>query len=300
MSANRVIPYGYAVENGRNIVHSKESKIIRRVFTDYLGGGSLLTIAQSLTAEKVEFLPGRSDWNKNRVKRILEEERYLGSDTYPAIISEDMHRQARARKDSKNYKQIKSEPTFRPACPVECALCGAKMSRRHDRRRKKFREVWTCQNPDCHAIIGMEDDALQTHITELLNRLIADPGLIDTEAPRTAEPPEIRRMANEAERELDAFAFDRDKAKQAIFALATEKYNHIDSRPYQGRVVRAEFEDSKLSSSELLSFFNPGLFKRTVLKILLGEGVTRLILKNQQPIERSEPNADSDRHDPTA
>ena len=75
MSANRVIPFGYAVENGRHIPHPSESQIVRRVFADYLGGGSLLRIAQTLTAEKVEFLPGRFDWNKNRVKRILEDER---------------------------------------------------------------------------------------------------------------------------------------------------------------------------------------------------------------------------------
>jgi hypothetical protein len=57
-------------------------------------------------------------------------------------------------------------------------------------------------------------------------------------------------------------------------------------------MMRADFEQA-----EPLSLFNPGLFKRTVLKIQLGEGVTRLILKNHQAIERSEPNADRDRHD---
>ena len=80
MSANRSIPYGYAVENGRNVPRPEESEVIRRVFADYLGGQSLLKIARALAAEGVEFLPGRSDWNKNRVKRILEDERYLGTD----------------------------------------------------------------------------------------------------------------------------------------------------------------------------------------------------------------------------
>jgi hypothetical protein len=299
MSANRVIPYGYAVESGRNVPHPAESKIVRRVYADYMVGGSLKSIAEALTAEKIEFIPGRSDWNKNRVKRILEDKRYLGTDTYPVLIGEDMHRQAGARKDSNNHQQLKSEHPFRPSCPVECALCGAVMKRRRGVRHNVPHEVWTCQNPDCHAIIGMEDDALQNQLAELLNRLTADPGLVDTEAPRTAEPPEIRRMANETDRELDAFAFDKDKATQAIFTLASERYNHIDSRPFQGRVIIAAFEDSKLSP-EPLSLFNPGLFKRTVLKIQLGEGITRLILKNHQTIERSVPSADSDHDNHTA
>jgi hypothetical protein len=300
MSANRVIPFGYAVENGVHIAHPKESETVRRVFDDYLNGGSLKTIAEALTAEKVEFLPGRFDWNKHRVKRILEDERYTGTDTYPALISEDMLRQARARKDSNNKTVTKREPPFRPPCPVECALCGAPMKRRHDGRRSVSREVWTCQNPDCHVIIGVEDDALQAHITELLKRLTENPGLVDTQIPPIAESPELRRLANEADRELDAFAFDRDKAKAAVFALAARRYKHIDSRPHQGCILRADFEDSKLSSSEPLSSFNPGLFKRTVLKIQLGAGLTRLILKNGQAIEGSEPNADSDHHDPAA
>jgi hypothetical protein len=92
MTTNRIIPYGYAVKKGKTILHSAESAIVKRIFTDYIGGASLLKLAQALSAEKVEFIPGRSDWNKNRVGRILEDERYLGSGTYPAIISKDMYR----------------------------------------------------------------------------------------------------------------------------------------------------------------------------------------------------------------
>jgi hypothetical protein len=295
MSANRVIPYGYAVENGRNMPHPQECQIVRRVFADYLSGGSLLTIAQTLTAEKIEFIPGRSDWNKHRIKRILEYECDTGTDTYPALIGEDMHRQARARKDLNNKTVTKSECRFRPPCPVECALCGAPMKRRRGTRGNMPHEIWTCQNPDCHAIIGIEDDALQPRITELLNRLIADPASVDADASPTADSPEVRRLANDADRELDAFAFDKERAKQAVFALAAERYRYIDSRPYQGNIVRAE-----IRQSEPLSFFNPGLFKRTVLKIQLGDGLTRLILKNEQAIERREPNADSDHYDNAA
>jgi hypothetical protein len=295
MSANRVIPYGYAVENGRNILHPTESETVRRIFADYLGGGSLKTIAEALTAEKIEFIPGRSDWNKHRVKRILEDERYTGTDTYPAVISVDMHRQARARKDLNNKTATKSECRFRPPCPVECALCGAEMKRRRGTRGNLPHEIWTCQSPDCHAILGVGEDALPTDITALLNRLITNPGLVDTDAPPTADSPEVRRLANEADRELDSFAFDKDRAKQSLFALAAERYKNIDSRPHQGRIVRAVFEKSKPLSS-----FSPELFKRTVLKIQLGEGVTRLILKNHQAIERSEPYANSNRYDPAA
>ncbi|MFA6730709.1 MAG: recombinase family protein [Bacteroidales bacterium] len=294
MTANRIIPYGYAVENGIHIPHPEESTVVRRIFTDYLGGGSLLTIAKALTAESVEFLPGRSDWNKNRIKRILEDERYIGTDTYPAIIDADMHRQALTVKDSNNIKQIKSERPFRPPCPVECVLCGAPMKRRHDSRRKTAQEVWTCQNPECHVIINIEDNALQSHIVELMNRLIENPDLVEVGSLSKTEPTaEVRRLQNEVDRELDAFEFDKDKTKKVIFALASEKYRHINNKPYKAYAVRAEFE-----KANLLSSFLSELFTLTVMKIQLGKGVTRLILKNQQHIERSDSNATSDNDQP--
>jgi hypothetical protein len=291
MSANRIIPYGYAVKNGKNVVHPKESKVIRRVFTDYLGGASLLKIAQALTAEKAEFLPGRSDWNKNRVKRILEDIRYTGTDTYPAVISEDMHRQARTVRDSNNHQQTKSEVPCRLPCPAECALCGAKMSRRHDSRRKASQDVWTCQNPGCHSIVNINDDTLLDEVTAILNRLIADPSLVNPHSiPAEDTPMEVRRLQNEVERELDSFEFDKDRVKESIFALAGARYKNIDGRQVKAHMVRAAFEES-----EPLASFNPELFKRTVLKVRLDVGgKTVLVLKNEQIVGKEDDHADSD------
>jgi len=290
MTANRTIPYGYAVEKGKNIIHPQESNIIRRVFADYLGGKSLLRIAQTLTAEKVVFLPGRFDWNKNRVKRILEDERYFGNDTYPAIISEGMHRQARTVKDSNNNQMNKSELPYRLPCTAECILCGEKMSRRHDSRRKTSQDLWTCQNPDCRQIVNINDDILLAEISAILNRLIAEPSLVEPYSiPETDPPPEVRRLTNEVNREMDSFEFDKDKARKTIFALAAEKYKHIDDRQHKAYIVRAEFE-----KSELLSSFLSEIFKRTVLKIQLGDDGVRLILKNNQIIGKEQNHADNE------
>jgi hypothetical protein len=210
-----------------------------------------------------------------------------------------MHRQAQAAKDSNNTQNRaavqrtplnKSEIPCRLPRPVECALCGAKMKRRHDSRRKASKDLWTCQNPDCGKIINIDDTMLHGEIAAILNRLIADPSLIEPGViPDGDTPQEVRRLANEADRELDSFEFDKDKAKKAIFVLAAVKYKHIDSRPHKAYIVRAEFEKSDLLSSVFTE-----LFKRTVLKVLLGEGVVRLILKNGQNIGKEQDHADND------
>lgn len=285
----RTIPYGYTVQNGETAPHPGESKIVRRIFKDYLGGASLLIIAQVLAAEKVEFLPDRCDWNKNRIKRILEDTRYLGTDTYPALINEDMHHRAQAVKDSNNNQLNKSEVPFRLPCPVEC-VCGFKMNRRHDTRRKRSQELWTCQNPDCKRIVNINDDSLLGELTELLNRLIGNPSLIRLDAHEDADPPiEVRRLQNEVNRQLDSFDFEKERVKAAIFSLAAEKYRQTDNQKIISQMMRAEFE-----KQAPLSHFFPELFKRTISRILFdGDGKPVLVLKNGQNIGKESNHADS-------
>jgi len=79
-------PFGYAIEMGRLIVHPSEGKTVQLVFADYLAGASLKNIADELTARGVEYLPGKSAWDKSRVKRILEDTRSLGAGKFPALV----------------------------------------------------------------------------------------------------------------------------------------------------------------------------------------------------------------------
>lgn len=50
----RNIPFGYRMENGKIIFHPTESQAVKDIFSDYLGGQSLLKIAQSLNERQVE------------------------------------------------------------------------------------------------------------------------------------------------------------------------------------------------------------------------------------------------------
>ena len=69
---NRSIPFGYYYQNGVLAVHPQESQTVRAVFMAYLSGEPLSKIAARLTAKLVEYLPGCCQWNKARVKRILD------------------------------------------------------------------------------------------------------------------------------------------------------------------------------------------------------------------------------------
>ena len=63
---NRYTPFGYHVEDGAISIAETEAAIIRQIFSDYIGGKSLKEIAAELTVRKVEYLPQKWQWNKNR------------------------------------------------------------------------------------------------------------------------------------------------------------------------------------------------------------------------------------------
>ena len=93
----------YRCDNGITVLHPQESEIVKRICESYLKGQSLLTIATWLNEEQIEYMPGVIGWNKARLKRIIEDERYLGKEPYPAILAEETYTA---------MQQIKDEPSI--------------------------------------------------------------------------------------------------------------------------------------------------------------------------------------------
>lgn len=132
----RNIPFGYTMENGKIIFHPTESQAVQDIFSDYLDGQSLLKIAQSLNERQVEYLSGTTGWNKARLKRIIEDKRYIGSDGYPPIIEQSIYDKAQAVRASRNTQKSldRTADIFKLQLPVLCEKCGEPMQRKHDSR----------------------------------------------------------------------------------------------------------------------------------------------------------------------
>ena len=101
MSKNRTIPFGYCMKNGKITVDYTESKAVMKIFEEYLSGSSLKQIAKLMESEKIRYNADSEHWNKNMVKRIIENKRYLGNDKYPQIISETFYVQANEKRVQK-------------------------------------------------------------------------------------------------------------------------------------------------------------------------------------------------------
>ncbi len=175
---NRNIPFGYQYQNGKIEIDKYELQILFEIINAYLSGTSLLQISKILNEKQIEYTKGIIGWNKARLMRILQDKRYIGTDTYPQIISEDTHTKLVELKSAKNTKKNLdySAGVFNINVPVICPNCGLKMYRYHDRRRK-CTERWICKS--CRTNIPISDSCLLDEITNILNKVINNPNLIE-------------------------------------------------------------------------------------------------------------------------
>ena len=173
--SNRTLPYGYCYKNGIIAIESKESKVLKRIFSAYLNGDSMLTIAEQLNREKIEYASGVIGWNKGRLKHLIDNPRYLGTEVYPQIIEQATYEKIQKTKHSRNTQKDtdKAQEIFRLTVPVRCPICGSLMRRRHD-SRCKCQERWTCENKECRLRIEISDAELLTALSDLLSAVTAD------------------------------------------------------------------------------------------------------------------------------
>lgn len=117
--SNRRILYGYQVRDGVLIINRREEAVVERIVTLYLEGFSYQGISDILNQDKIPFSEDATLWNKHRVKRLMENPRYTGTNGYPPIITANKFHavQQRIRDKTANYQ--KKEPAFKDTAPAE-------------------------------------------------------------------------------------------------------------------------------------------------------------------------------------
>lgn len=222
MAKNRRIPFGYQMKNGEIVTEPRELYAVSKIFADYLKGKSLLEISRSMQEEQIPYHPGEDfSWNKNMVKRILENEKYLGTETYPQLISADIFHRANNKKIKKatnicivpdELKEIRSITL--------CAEC----------RKRLFRNqngTWNCKTYRCSEFEYVAtDQMILSAVLNILNSAIANPSLLDVEAEMSVYTPngEVVKQKNEISRLMDSTDIEYDRIKAAILELAELKY----------------------------------------------------------------------------
>ena len=145
-----IIPFGYTMENGRIEINRQQTETLRGIFREYIQGTSLKAKAEELSEDKIEYAPGKYTWNKNRVQRILTDQRYLGTDQYPSIIDESTFQEVQQIMAERNTQKgcNRQEVFSSSVIPILCGKCGHPVIRRYDARWKNTTKHY-CTNPDC-------------------------------------------------------------------------------------------------------------------------------------------------------
>lgn len=284
----RNIPFGYTMENGKIICHPTESQTVQDIFSDYLNGQSLLKIAEILNEEQVEYMPEVAGWNKARLKRIIEDKRYIGSENYPPIIEKSIYDKAQVVRASRNTQKAldRTADIFRLQLAVLCEKCGETMQRKHD-CRTTFREKWVCKS--CGAVIKMSDETFLSAITECINALIAEPSVLQSKPTPDKPPVEVIRLKNEIGRMLDSTAIEKEPLKNRIFEYASLLYENLDTNERITEMIRAT-----LQKTRSLSCYNGELTAEIATAITLhADQTVSLTLKNGQQIRKEKSDAGS-------
>ena len=72
-------PFGYAIVNGKIETHARESEQLKLLIQSYLSGKSLANAAKDSGINR----------SHGGITRILTDERYLGNEIFPSLISKE-------------------------------------------------------------------------------------------------------------------------------------------------------------------------------------------------------------------
>ena len=206
------------------------------------------------------------------VKRIIENEKYLGTDKYPQIIDDDTFRLA-------NEKRIRKATTL-DLIPDDlqeirkctyCTECGHKLSRIGG--NSKY-EKWDCRNPDCYKFeYRLTDQMIIGAVLNVLNSAIANPSLLELGGEISTYSPtaDIVRKQNEINHMTDSAQADFDRVKAEIFKLAEMKY---DCCTYNDSPQKTEKLKELLQGHEQLNSLDIDLFKACVSRIWISHFCT--------------------------
>lgn len=249
----RIVSFGYKIENGKIVVAEEEATVVKEIFSEYAAGKGLKTIADTLTLKKVVYYDDDFVWSKNKVDRILANEKYIGSEGYPPIMTREDFGLAQKIKEKKSFKERKGSPLVRYLeRNIICGQCGKLL---HRDPLRETREKWYCTN-GCKIERYISDVQIFDGILQILQKAKESPHLFEkTEAVLYEPTPEIIRMTNEIRRMMDSSEPNYAVGKKLILECAAAKFRQCKedkSTAYTDFVIRALAEEKDLLSEQFL------------------------------------------------
>lgn len=134
---------------GKIEIHPLEAPIVNIIYHAYLDGNSLGKISVLLREIGIPSPSGKPAWGKQIIDNLLSNEKYIGNDVYPPVVSRELFDEVQHEKARRSVKgnDTPVQTRYSNAHPLSgllvCGECGRKC-RRHTRSNGDV--VWRCAN----------------------------------------------------------------------------------------------------------------------------------------------------------
>ena len=195
MSIRKVL-FGYEIRDGRIAANDREADAVRRIFKLYRNGESYKSVAETLNREDVPYSEDAPQWNKCKVKRMLENPRYAGADSYPSIIADEDFRSVQSviRTKAPKSESAGKSPVALLKPYLKCASCESRLIGVGGKNQEAGMTYLKCQG--CGKAVTIRTLAL----TEETERQI---GASFAEGGSYVPSDEAMRLANAIDRSLE-------------------------------------------------------------------------------------------------
>ena len=212
--------FGYKMIKGKYYINALHQSVILKSYEDYIAGTSLRCKADELTKLGIEYAPGKSIWNKNRVRRMLSDENYLGNDIYPQIINKESFDKVQEIIFSRNtQKNCNRQEIFTSSIiPIKCGICNCS-THRVVSHSQKWNIIHICDNPNCKQIYHIDDCQLRNMIKDGLSLTTQNES-----KPLQDFTLKIYKLNQEIDRDLHTIIIDPEELKNRIFQSAALEY----------------------------------------------------------------------------
>ena len=269
MKKTRYIPYGYIIRNGRTVISTEESEVIRGIFKAYLDGASLKAIAEELTDRQIPYTQKTATWDKARIARIIDNAKYVGTEEYDPIIDEAIYEAAVSLKTARqrNTYEKKNDAIDLLRDFVRCDNCGQPMKRRVSMKHR-IRESWTCTNDECGIRVRISDAQLLETITVLINRIILNDQLLQPKPrERYGSDARVTKVGNDIALELERDAPNEKYIIEKTVEMASLMYEQSNAKLNLAVSLAKKLAHTMVTQDE----FNRDYFTALASYITLGE-----------------------------
>ncbi len=299
---NRHMPYGYTLgNNGLPVIDEEKGVYIKKIFEMACEGVNEGGILSWLNQEAVKPSENKTKWTKGPLFGIVSNAKYIGDETFPAIISKETLEKANQIITGKNirYKKysLANRAEQRAQYPfsgkVICEVCGGIFKRQTSKSKTSIRHLWRCTSyvkggkVYCMSI-ALEEKQLEQKFIEVLNQLKKN---FDTYAKDISNSfkPAINEKITELDKEIQITlrVFQKAQSNQSEAMKAEEKIRELLKKRVDEVWSAAAIDDfdylNEKIQTELMIYekknqleFDGQLFRRVVKQITVTKHNTLL------------------------